>query len=45
MQRAPIWTGVVIGLLLGMVLGAAWLLGRNSAETPQTVVQSGGGTR
>jgi len=26
MGRAPTWTGVVIGLLAGMLLGAAWLL-------------------
>jgi len=27
MRGAPAWTGVVIGLLFGMLLGAAWLLG------------------
>jgi len=45
MGRAPTWTGVVIGLLAGMLLGAAWLLGRQSVEpefttaaAPDTVV-------
>ncbi len=39
MTRAPVWTGVVIGLLAGMLLGAAWLVGRNSAG-----VATGGGS-
>ena len=27
MRGAPVWTGIVIGVLFGMLLGAAWLLG------------------
>ena len=45
MGRAPVWTGVVIGMLAGMLLGAVWLLGRQSVEpvgyrsaAPDTVV-------
>ncbi len=44
MNRAPAWTGVVIGLLFGLLLGAAWLLGVRYGGTavapspPDTVV-------
>ena len=34
MGRAPTWTGIVIGLLLGLLLGSAWLLGRSSVPRP-----------
>ncbi len=30
-RRAPVWTGVVIGLLLGLLVGTGWLLVRERA--------------
>ncbi|HPF36385.1 MAG TPA: trypsin-like peptidase domain-containing protein [Candidatus Krumholzibacteria bacterium] len=35
MAKAPAWTGVVIGLLSGLLLGAAWWLGREMNGAPR----------
>jgi len=35
-RKAPVWTGIVIGLLFGLLLGSAFLLGRRTVA-PATV--------
>ena len=35
MNRAPVWTGIVIGVLFGLLLGAAYLIGWRSAPRAQ----------
>jgi len=42
MKTAPIWTGIVIGALLGLLLGAAYIIGWRSAPRSLT---GGGGER
>ena len=35
MNRAPVWTGIVIGVLFGLLLGAAYVIGWRSAPRAQ----------
>jgi len=35
MRRAPVWTGIVIGVLFGLLLGAAYVIGWRSAPRAQ----------
>ncbi len=41
MNKAPLWTGIVIGLLSGMLLGSAWLIGRGMGPVVATPVSAG----
>jgi len=42
MSRAPVWTGIVIGVLFGMLLGAAYIIGWRAAPR---AAATGGGVR
>ena len=42
MKNAPVWTGIVIGALLGLLLGAAFIIGWRTAPR---AVPAGGGAR
>ena len=41
MRGVPVWTAVVIGILFGMLLGAAWLLGGRFAVADRPLIPGG----